>query len=480
MNWRDIGPTTFEAFEAEIRSRAPRSPLLAEVRAIYDAVRDHSRLFLGMCWIEDRFNTDPSDNFPITNRNLMNMKTPDGSGWMKFDSYAAGSKGWLDRITSPTYKNGIYAKTETVEDLVMVYAPPYDSNDVPNYVATIGVIVDELKALEADQSPTPTPTPSPGGNDVPTYTTTVPGLPGGPLTTTYPIRFNMTAIDGYQRTGQKARTPRRSIQHGTDNPNNQSAWQEAQYFVNGAEGRQASVHSFADDNEVVIGMPLDEVAWQAADGSGPGNMNGFACEMMEATAIWNNTARRNKLVAIAADWMGRVSARFGVTKPERHWDFNAGSADRHHCPNLLMNTGLWDSMYVPMWQAARADELARMTGDTPTTTTTAPPPPPSKYVAPDVPDFVAGDVKLGYPRNHAFKNTTAYACLREWTVKKATPRRLTSTRTSKEVGEPLKAGAKFPGWYIFKSGTSWWILTQSGTRVDMADMTDRVTVTEKA
>jgi hypothetical protein len=38
------------------------------------------------------------------------------------------------------------------------------------------------------------------------FTTTIPGLPGGPLVTTYPIRVDLIAIDGYQRTGQPART----------------------------------------------------------------------------------------------------------------------------------------------------------------------------------------------------------------------------------------------------------------------------------
>jgi hypothetical protein len=215
------------------------------------------------------------------------------------------------------------------------------------------------------------------GGGTMSYSTNVPGVPGGPLITDYAIRQNLTAVDGYQRMGQKAGTPRRSIQHGTANASNPSAWQEAQYFVNGAEGRQASVHSFGDDNEIVIGVPMDEIAWQAADGNGPGNMNGFACEMMEATVIWQNATRRNRLIYICADFMGRCSARFGVTKPERHWDFNANSADRHHCPNKLMSISengktLWDGRYVPQWQKSRLDELARMKGGTEPKPTTPP------------------------------------------------------------------------------------------------------------
>lgn len=214
------------------------------------------------------------------------------------------------------------------------------------------------------------------------YSTTIPGLPGGLLRTAYPIRFNIIAVDGYQRTGQKANTPRRSVQHGTGNASNASAYTEAQYFVNGAEGRQASIHACSDDREVVICMPLDEVAWQAADGGGPGNMNGYSCEMMEAAAIWNQPSRRDALISITADFMGRVAARYGVTKPERHYDFNAGSTDRHYCPNKLLTTKIngepaWN-VYARKWEASRLDELG---GETPPD----PPKPPKPPAPPKLP-----------------------------------------------------------------------------------------------
>lgn len=206
--------------------------------------------------------------------------------------------------------------------------------------------------------------PSQGATPVADYETEVPGLPGGVLKTTYPIRINLIpAGNTHQRPGITARAPRRSVQHGTGNPNNPDAWAESMWFVNGAGGGQASIHYCVDDHQAVVVVPLDECTWQAADGAGPGNMNGFSCEQMEATVIWNDFGRRDALIRITADLMGRTAARLGVTTPERHWDFNQGSADRHHCPNQLMNTGLWESSYVPKWQAARADELKRMNED---------------------------------------------------------------------------------------------------------------------
>jgi hypothetical protein len=201
---------------------------------------------------------------------------------------------------------------------------------------------------------------------MPTYTTEIPGLPGGPLVTTYPIHIKLIPTwRTHNRPGIKARMPRRSVQHGNGNPNSSAAG-EATYLFNGAEGRQASYHSAADDKEVWVMVPADEVTWQAADSAGPGNMNGYSCEMVEDSALWANPARRDRCIAITADFMGRVAARLGIAKPEQHWDFNymLPAPQRHDCPNKLRHTTIngrlaWD-IYVQQWQAAKADELKRM------------------------------------------------------------------------------------------------------------------------
>jgi hypothetical protein len=317
--------------------------------------------------------------------------------------------------------------------------------------------------------------------------TTVPGLPGGPLETDYPIHLKILPEWMTQnRPGIPAMMPRRSVQHGNGNPHSTAA-SEAQYLFNGAEGRQASYHSTCDDRECWVMIPADEVTWQAADGGGPGNMNGFSCEMIEDADLWADPGRRDRVITVTADFMGRVAARLNIDKPERHWDFNwvvAGCPafcetehpDRHNCPDKLRHTMIggrlaWD-IYADRWFAARTDERKRMGSPEPGPVTPTGP----TYAAPDVPAFVAEDVLRGYPSDHPFKNTTAHACLREWTVKTTTPRRQTSSAGSKEVGPPLEAGTRFPGWYIFKSGRRWWVLTKSGTRVTMSDLVERVTV----
>jgi hypothetical protein len=396
------------------------------------------------------------------------------------DARAAFPQKWDDVAALVAGSEGPFPAVVRIRDLNQRFGPP-GSDGRPRECVWMcdetgpQAICEKARTLFPDL-----PGQTNGGNDMP-FTTAVPGLPGGPLKTTYPIRFNLIAIDGFQRTGQPARTPRRSVQHGTGNASNESAMSEAQFFVNGAEGAQSSVHACADDNEVVICVPLNEVTFQAADGGGPGNFNGLSCEMMEATAIWTNPARRNKLIAITADFMGRCSARLGIAEPEQHFDFNWVQCcdapcdllcgNRHDCPNKLRRTTIdgrpaWD-VYAQQWRAAKANELERMQGD-----------PDGPVVSPQVPDFVNGDTTRGHPGDHPFEfeHATAFGCLREWTVKTTTPRRFQAKLDSPKVGQDLQAGEKFPGWYVFKVGNKWWVLTKGGTRVAMDDLDERVTV----
>jgi hypothetical protein len=61
------------------------------------------------------------------------------------------------------------------------------------------------------------------GGDM-TFSTAVPGLPGGPLATDYPIHLKILPDWMTQnRPGIPASTPRRSVQHGNGNPNSAAA-----------------------------------------------------------------------------------------------------------------------------------------------------------------------------------------------------------------------------------------------------------------
>ncbi len=198
---------------------------------------------------------------------------------------------------------------------------------------------------------------------MPTYNTLVPGLSGGPLITDYPIFINLVpASKTRNRPGIAARKPRRSVQHGTGNSKS-TARSEGDYLVAGAEGRQASFHAASDWKELGVFVPIREVTWQAADGGGPGNMNGISCELSENNEAWGDPEKRGRMIHICADFLGRCMAREGgARKPEYHWTFNYAAADRHHCPNfiLFVSSGAAKPMYEKEWYAAYDDEKRRM------------------------------------------------------------------------------------------------------------------------
>jgi hypothetical protein len=231
------------------------------------------------------------------------------------------------------------------------------------------------------------------------YTTEIPGLPGGPLVTTYPIKFRIVPEQQtINRPGIIARLPRRSVQHGNGNPNAIAA-ADALYLFNGARDgngipQQVSYHATSDDTEVWICIPLDEVTWQAADGGGPGNMNGLSLEMSEYAPIWNDAQRSKRCVAIAADFMGRCAARFGIAIPEQHWTFNYALPPnlRHDCPNRLRHATIdgkpaWD-IYVAAWNESKQNELQRML---------PPKPKPPQYATPELPEWWARALAQRHP-----------------------------------------------------------------------------------
>jgi hypothetical protein len=215
------------------------------------------------------------------------------------------------------------------------------------------------------------------------FSTLIPGLPGGPLETDYRIIVDLIPFSEKHRPGRKAKTPRRSVQHGNGNPSS-TAKGERNFLHAGAPNDRGvqqtlSYHATADDTVLYVLVPLDEVTYQAADGSGPGNENGYSCEMVEDRVLWGNTSRAKQVVHVCADFMGRVAARLDVIKPEGHVDFNwvlccdspcnVFCSGRHNCPDMLRHRTIegisaW-TRYVNEWNDAKSDELDRMSGDIP-------------------------------------------------------------------------------------------------------------------
>lgn len=480
MIWRTIGNVSYDTWHSVITAAGGPDDLASE--AAYNAARPHSALVLACAGRECRWGTTENLN-TLANMNVLNLKMPleaDGTrlpGFMAFVTWAAGIASAVRRITSTTYGNGIYVPTQTVHDLISVFAPASE-NDVEAYV-------DFVESLIAGWTTSPT---IPGGTRVPLYYTDIPGLPGGQLKTDYPITIKM--IPEWRTTnrpGYKARSPRYSVQHGNGNPNSSAAG-EATYLFNGAEGRQASYHSAADDLGVWIMVPADEVTWQAADGNGPGNYNGYSCEMVEDTALWANPARRDKAIYITADFMGRVAARLKIEKPQQHWDFNymLPPSLRHDCPNKLRYTKIggklaWD-IYVAQWYASKADELLRMAGnETPTPT---PLPKPIPVYAKPIIDWMGDDLDKGVPSDHKVTFeidgekvvVQILGAEREYEVVKSTWRYQMPQSGGPKVGARLNVREKFTGSYIATVGKTRWVVTRYGSWILAGYLTPRVSV----
>lgn len=192
------------------------------------------------------------------------------------------------------------------------------------------------------------------------YRTIIPGLPGGALETSFPVKIlTPPAWRTNVRPGIKARTPRLSVQHETANPNTFASG-DANYLFNGSGGRQASWHFTIDDRECYTGIPVDEVGWQAGDGAGPGNYNGVACELAVHRDIIASPSRRAQSQKNAAEIMGKVGARLNATPPARqHANFM-----NKNCPAQMRNRGEWNR-YVGWYNQFRAMEEAAMKGEQP-------------------------------------------------------------------------------------------------------------------
>jgi hypothetical protein len=147
-NWRDYLGVSYERWRDTIQA-AGGPPVLANESA-WRAAGEHSALALAMLNVESKYGTE--------NKNPLNLRPPDGDGYMAYPTHTQGVKAWHDRITSPTYKDGIYAETKSLEDLIHVYAPGSDNNNEANYVATIEILFDRWGVTPKEKSMPTKPT----------------------------------------------------------------------------------------------------------------------------------------------------------------------------------------------------------------------------------------------------------------------------------------------------------------------------------
>lgn len=135
MNWREITAVPVGIWQRVLHEAG--SPLEEEADRAWSAAGTHAGLCLAMLRVESRFGTAFNAN-KASNQNYLNLRPADGSGGhLAFDDPIDGIAAWRERLTDPTYKGGVYARTVTVADLIHVYAPSSDGNNEAAYVASI-------------------------------------------------------------------------------------------------------------------------------------------------------------------------------------------------------------------------------------------------------------------------------------------------------------------------------------------------------
>lgn len=193
------------------------------------------------------------------------------------------------------------------------------------------------------------------------YRTTIPGLPGGPLETSFPIELALiSASRTYQRPGLYLRGAFETTQHTTGNRATGAA-AEKNYLLGGAGGRQASWHSTIDDIICYIHIPFDEVGWHAGDGAGPGNYSTVACELTMADVMVNNPTRWRRARSNAAELLGKVAARKGADNDGQFHKRWSGK----WCPEAILRQQQWIDEYNADYARFHAMERAAMSGQKP-------------------------------------------------------------------------------------------------------------------
>ena len=118
--------------------------------------------------------------------------------------------------------------------------------------------------------------------------------------------------------------------HSTANPSS-TARQEREWLTNPNNTKTASWHICIDDKQAVEAIPLNEVAWHAGDGRGPGNMKSISVEICES-------GDRDKTLQNTAELVAKIlfDRKWTVERTKQHYDWSG-----KNCPRILRDTGRW-------------------------------------------------------------------------------------------------------------------------------------------
>lgn len=253
-----------------------------------------------------------------------------------------------------------------------------------------------------------------------------------------------------QRPGTRRQLPGVYVQHETANPNpGADARMHSRYLHQGAPGADGrpqvlSYHFAVDDRAIYQMLPVDEIAWHAGDGNGPGNLSGISCELCVHAGIDHARARRNA-EQLAAGIMGALN--MGADRLRKHQDFSG-----KYCPARMLSEGYWATFArnVSTLLASPADPV---------------------YVSPIPPPQPLG-------RDHAIGTARFWHLDREVTAITDAPAVRFANPKASAVRAPFRPGERFRVAYAVQGepvgGSRWWYVTPSGARVPQSACTPRV------
>lgn len=156
-NFHECGDTDLMSFTKAI-SRTwdgkGKSAMAQEAAAIFTAVQGYSRLCAAVSWMEVKNLTWPQTPIPFGSHNAWAVKC--SGGWCFYPTFEAAAKAWVAHITNTS----TFPQNFSVTDFINKYAPAWDGNNPPQYIATI---VAEMNALpDAGITPPPPPAKSDG------------------------------------------------------------------------------------------------------------------------------------------------------------------------------------------------------------------------------------------------------------------------------------------------------------------------------
>lgn len=402
--WRHLGAVPYEVWRKRILDAGGLPE--AAGREVWEACGDDSALMLAMLKAESSYASD-FDAIPASKRNPWNLQIA-GVG-LSFATIREGALAWRARLYDANYKQGIYARTKSIADLIAVYAPKSDGNDTEGYIRKVIAEIERNGLVTAGDPPVTAPGTGEEQVSIP-QRLDYSSLP-------FPVEVKFIPVGQLrQRTGIPM-VPKWTTWHDTGNPAiGARSDMHHTWMLNGCQGPDGptytSWHFTVDDRKAIQHIPLNEVAWHAGDGNGPGNYTSIAIEECVNSDRNADLTRRNAamLHALLIRELGLQGGSIEALVQHNRWSGK-------NCPATIRAQNLWAT--VRTMTAGYIGTVPR-------------PPAEPVYAKPDKP-----------PAGSHIRNDRLFLAVdEEYTLTRDETPRVYADRNSAPTGPALKKGTK--------------------------------------